>query len=132
MRNLYPHQLSYFGHGRRDLLRFLPRLHERAAPKFHVEHQAIEIFRQLLAHDAGHDQRLGRHRARDVAQSIELLIGGTNVVRLSDHENADALQLRERPTFVDVNVEPGDAFEFIECATSDGETAARNPWEPDL
>jgi hypothetical protein len=33
------------------------RFHEGAAAEFHVEHEGVEPFGQLLAHDAGGDER---------------------------------------------------------------------------
>ena len=59
--------------------RFRARFHERAAAEFHVEHEPIEILRQLLAHDARDDQRLRRHRAGDVAQGVEFLVRRADV-----------------------------------------------------
>ena len=62
-------------HRGRELLRLRSRFHERAAAEFHIEHQPIETFRELLAHDAGDDERLRRHRAGHIAQRVEFLVG---------------------------------------------------------
>ena len=87
MRDLYAHQFPHFCHGGGELFGLLVRLHERAAPKLHVEHQPIEILRELLAHDARHDERLGRDGAGHIAQGVEFSVGGADIGGLSDDEN---------------------------------------------
>ena len=66
------------------------RLHERAAAPLHVEHQRVEPFGQLLAHDARGDQRDRRHGRRHVAERVELAVGGHEVGRRAADHAADA------------------------------------------
>src|SRR5206468_6961778 len=114
MRDLYAHQLPQLRRRISELFGFFARLYESTAPKLHVEHEPIETLREFFAHDACHDQRLGRDRSRHVAQSIKLPVGRTDVRGLSDHENADAFELSECPAFVNIDIESGNALEFIE------------------
>jgi hypothetical protein len=57
------------------------RFHERAAAKFHIQHQAIETFRELLAPDTGNEERLRRDRASHIAQRVKLLSAGDRCLR---------------------------------------------------
>ena len=70
-------------------------LHERAAADLHVQHDRMRSRRDLLRHDARRDERNRRHRARRVAQRVEQPVRGREVLRLTGHDDADALQLRE-------------------------------------
>src|SRR2546430_13118951 len=113
-------------------LRFVTRLHECAFAESYVEHKPIEIFRQLLAHDARYDKRPRRHRPGDIAQRVEFFVRRTNLRTLSNHKNADVLQLFDRAPVIEVHIEAGNAFEFIERATSDIQTTPGNHWYPNF
>src|SRR6266403_989825 len=132
MRHLYAHRLADTRHRCRELLSVLSRFHERAAPKFHIEYQAIKILREFFAHDTRHDECLRRHGAAHVAQRVKFLFGGANIFGLTDHENADSVELLERAFFIEIYVEPGNAFKFVERAAANAKTASGNLWHPCL
>ena len=67
MRHLHAHRVANARHRGGELLGIFLRFHERAAAKFHIEDQTIEIFSELSAHDARDNERLRRHRAGHVA-----------------------------------------------------------------
>src|SRR5207244_4308840 len=77
IRSFYFHRLADVRHRFGELFGFLFRFHERAGPEFNVEHQAIEIFRELLAHNARDDERLRWHRPRHTPQCVHLVGGWT-------------------------------------------------------
>jgi len=132
MRDFYAHQFSHFGHRGGELFGFFRRLHERAASKLHIKHKPIEIFRELLAHDTRHDQRLGRNRPRHVTQRVKCFVGRANVGGLSDDKNADAFQLGASPAFVDMDIESRNALEFIERSAGNAEPATANHRHPEF
>src|SRR5262249_10241916 len=115
-----------------ELFGFDARFHESAAAEFHVEHEAVEIFRQFLAHRAGDDERLRWDRAGDVAQCIKLFVSRADVDGLSHHDYTDLVELFEGAFIIKVYVETGDTFEFIWRATSDAESASRNHRYPHI
>src|SRR5438105_12051587 len=47
---LFPYTTLFRSHGARELERAIERRHERARAVLHVEHEAGESFRELLAH----------------------------------------------------------------------------------
>ena len=71
-------------------------LHERAVAHLHVEHQRIHALRQLLRHDRRRDQRNRFHRARDIAQRVQLPVRGRELVGLADEGEPDARQAASR------------------------------------
>ncbi len=75
-------------HGLRQAARIHLLLHERAAADLHVQHQRVHAFGQLLRHDGGGDQRDGFHRRGDVAQRVQLAVGGRQPVGLADEAQA--------------------------------------------
>ena len=83
--HLLAHALAGFHHqfGEEDRVFFF--LHERAGAGLDVEHQRVDAFRQLLAHDGGADQVRALDRAGDVAQGVELAVGGRDLCGLADH-----------------------------------------------
>ena len=54
-----------------------------------VEHQRVAALGDLLAHHRRGDQRDALDRRRDVAQRVQLLVGGRDVVGLADQAAAD-------------------------------------------
>ena len=83
--DLLAHTLAGFDHqfGEKDGVLFV--LHEGARAGLDIEHQRVDSFRQLLAHDRGADQVRTLHRAGDVAQRVEFAIGGRDFGSLADH-----------------------------------------------
>ena len=130
MSHLHAHEVAHLCHRGGEFLRLFPCLHEGAAAELHVQDETVQLLRELLAHDARHDQGLGRDRARHVAQRVEFFVRRANVRTLADHENADALELGERAAFIDMNIEAGDAFEFVEGASGNAEAAPGNHRDP--
>ena len=57
--------------------------------RLHVEHQAADALRDLLAHDRRADERDALDRAGDVAQRVELPIGRGDLGGLADQGAAD-------------------------------------------
>ncbi len=51
-------------------------LHEGPSSHLDVEHQAVEVFGQLLGHDRRGDEGNRGHGSRGIPQRIELAIGG--------------------------------------------------------
>ncbi len=64
-------------------------------PDLDVEHERAGALGDLLAHDGGGDERHARHGARDVAQRIQLLVGGREPRAGCADDRADVLELRE-------------------------------------
>ena len=59
-----------------------------------------------------------RHGAGDVTQRIKFFVCQTNLGCLSNHKNADALELFDRARSIQVHIEARNAFEFIKRAAS--------------
>ena len=72
-------------------------LHEGAVAGLHVEHERVDALGHLLAHDRGGDERQALDRGRDVAQRVELAVGGGDLGRLADQAEA-ALAAARRGT----------------------------------
>ena len=79
----------------REHPRVVERLHERAVADLHVEDDRVGARRELLRHDRRRDQRHDVDGRRDVAQRVELLVGGHEVRGLPDDRDADVAQLRD-------------------------------------
>ena len=94
-------------HRLRQLELALERREERAAAALHVEHEAGEILRELLAHDARGDERDGLDRRRRVAQRVHLPVGRRDLRRLADQRAADRVELRRASRQREVGAEPG-------------------------
>ena len=80
-------------HRLRQHARFFRRLHERARAALHIQHDGIRARGDLLAHDAGRNQRGAGHAAGDIAQGVEFPIGGSQVFRLAAQHDAMFFQL---------------------------------------
>jgi hypothetical protein len=74
---------------------------------FDVEHERVDALGQLLAHDAGGDERDGGHGGGDVAQGVEFAVGGGEAVGLADHGAAVAAQDGEEFRLGQAHVEAG-------------------------
>ncbi len=96
---------------------------ERARSALHVEHEAVEILRELLAHDARGDERNRLDGRGGVAQRVHLLVGGRDLGRLADHRAAVLLDLCFRLGEREVGAEAGDRLELVERSTGVAERA---------
>ena len=92
-----PCGLAERDHGARQLQPAIEFREECTAAALHVQHEARESFRQLLAHDAGGDQLNALHRRRGIAQGVEPSISGRDFRGLADQRTSDAFQLRRSP-----------------------------------
>ena len=76
--------------------RLVERLHERPVPDLDVEHDRLGAARELLRHDRARDQGNDVHSRRDVAERIELLVGGDEVGGLPDPNRGRPLKHPDR------------------------------------
>ena len=72
-------------------------LHERAAADLDIEQDMIRAGRELFAHDARADQRDAVNGLGDIAQRIELLVGGREIAGLHRDGKADLPHLLQKP-----------------------------------
>src|SRR5690606_4734396 len=79
---------------------------------------------QLLAHDAGRDERDRLDRAGHVAQCVEAAIEWCDLRRCGDECAADALHLRAVLVEPEFHAEARDRLELVDGATGMPETAA--------
>ena len=77
-------------HRLRETARIHLLLHEGAVADFDIEHQRVDALGQFLRHDGRSDQRNRFHRAGNVAERVEALIGGSDFVSLADEAESDA------------------------------------------
>ena len=99
-------------------------LHEGAAADLDVQHQRTGAFGDLLAHDRGGDQRDGLHRAGDVPQGVELLVGrGQSGAGRAD-DRADVLQLGQHFLVAQCGAPARDRLELVQRAAGVAEAAA--------
>ena len=108
------------GEGERVVLLF----HEGALAELHVEHERVDALGEFLAHDAGADERDALDGAGDIAERVELLVGGHDLRRLADHGAADLLQDGAELGHAEVDLEARDGLELVERAAGVAETAA--------
>ena len=102
------------------------RLHEGAAAGLHVEHEGVDALGDLLAHDRRADERDALDRAGDVAQRVELLVGGRDLRGLADHGAADGRQRRLHLLEREVHAETGNRLELVERPAGMAEAAPRH------
>ncbi len=100
-------------------------LHERAAAGLHVEHERVDAFGDLLAHDRRADERDALDGAGHVAQRVQLLVGRRDLRGLADHRAADASERRLHLLERQVDAKAGDRLELVERAA--GMARARGP-----
>ncbi len=100
--------------GLRELDRLLVGPHEGALAHFHVEHQRVDPFRDLFAHDAPCDQRNALDGGGDIAQGVDHPVGRHQVACLAAHDHADLAN--ERGVFFEgeIRSEAGNRFELVE------------------
>ena len=101
-------------------------LHERAAAGLHVQHQRINSFCHLFAHDGGANQSRAFHRAGDVAQGIEFFVGGGDFGSLADHGAAALLQHAAKFRCGKLHIESRDRFQLVERTAGMSQAAATN------
>ena len=102
----------------------LGRPHERAGAALHVEDERRGALGELLGEDARGDERDGGDGARDVAQRVELAVGGGEAVGLADDRAADGRDDLAEARLGQAGVVAGDRLELVERAAGDAEAAA--------
>ena len=90
--------------------------HKGAAAELDVEHQGVDPLGHLLAEDAGADERDRLDRRRDVAQRVELPVGGRELRRLPDEGSADPGHLGPEFGEGESDPESRDRLELVERA----------------
>ena len=80
---------------------------------------------------AGGDQRDDVDRRGDVAERVELLVGGDEVGGLADDREADLAHLRDELVDRELDAEAGDRLELVERAAGVAEAAAAHLPERD-
>ena len=98
--------------------------HEGAGAAFDVQHECVDALGHFLGHDGGDDQRDGGHGGGDVAQGVELFVGGGDFGGLADHGAAAGLERLEKLGFGEAGAVAGNGFELVERAAGDAEAAA--------
>ena len=122
---------SELDHRLGELARVLERLHEGAAADLDVEHDRVRAGGDLLRHDARRDQRDAVHRPGHVAERVELLVGGDEVVRLPDDREPDVTHLLDELLLRELDAEAGDRLELVERAAGVPETPSAHLPERD-
>ena len=84
-----------FNHQRGQRPRFFQSLHKRPAADLHVQHNERAAAGDLLAHNAGGDQRQRLDRAGGIAQRIQQAVGGDKPAGLGADARADCTDLSE-------------------------------------
>src|ERR671923_234420 len=114
-----------------ELSRVVERLHEGAVADLDVEDDRVRPGRDLLGHDARGDQRDVLDRRRDVAQGVQLLVGGDELRGLADDREADVAHLRDELVGRELDTEARNGLELVERAAGVSETAAAHLPERD-
>ncbi len=99
-------------------------LHKCARANFHVQYQGVDPLCELLAHDGAANQGRALDRARDIAESVELLVGWGDF-RCLANEGATAsaehaAEVHER----EVDVEARNGLQLVERAAGVTESSA--------
>ena len=110
-------------HGTREGERVVERLHEGAAARLDIEHDRRAARRELLAHDGGGDERNGVDRRRDIAQRIELLVGGCKLARLPDERKPRLFYDGEKVFARERRLKARNGFELVDGAARVAEAA---------
>ena len=126
----YPPEGSGIDQGLREGFGFGPRAHEGPAAEFHIEHEAVQAFSQFFAHDAGGDEGNAGHGPGDIPQSIEFAVGRAEARGLAGHESAEGLNLPHHFLTAQADPESRDAFQLVEGAPGDSETATGDHGDP--
>ena len=95
-------------HGVRQLAGLRLGVQERPGADLHVEHQRAGALGELLAHDRAGDQRQRLGRGGDIAQRVDLAVGGRQLARREDRR-ADVAELLADPALEMSAVNPAMA-----------------------
>src|SRR3954463_1744771 len=95
---------------------------------FYIEHQRVEPLGELLAHDAGRDERNRWHGAGNIAQGVELAIGGDEIGGGAADDAADVAADLLKLGRTEIRAEPGNGLKFVERAAGGPEAAAGDHW----
>ena len=118
------HSASGFDHQRSQPHSVFFLLHERAGTRFYIEHERVDPFCKLLAHDGGANQAYVFDCRSHVAQRIDLFVRRSNLRCLADQAHAalaeDFAKLRKRKR----GVESWDRFELVQRSARVAEPAA--------
>ena len=104
--------------------------HKSRRAKFHIEHERIKTFRQLLGENRSDNQRNARNGSRHVAQPVKDLIGGHHSLRLSTNHAADILHDFDDSLGWQSRLEAWNRIQFIERAPGDPKAAPGNHRHP--
>src|SRR5262249_39090984 len=104
-------------HGGGQLTGLVDRLHEGAGTDLHVEYERRRPLGDLLAHDGARDQRDGLDGTGDVAQRVQLAVGGCETLAGRTDRRADVAQLAEELLVAQVDPEAGDGLQLVQRAT---------------
>ena len=99
-------------------------LHEGSAAGFDVEDEAVEVFGEFLAHDAGGDEVGGLDGAGVVAEGVEDAVGGDEGGGLAGHGEVAVGEDAGEVLDGELGVEAGDGFELVEGASGVAEASA--------
>src|SRR4029453_15437995 len=110
---------------------FLDRLHERSVADLDVEDDRVRTRRDLLRHDAGGDQRDVLDRRGHVSKRVEMLVGGDELGRLTDHGEADVAHLAHELVTGEFDAESRNRLELVQRPAGVAEPAAAHLPEGD-
>ena len=119
----HPVRVAQLHHGGRQLARLGLGLQERPAADLDVEHQRFGAFGQLLAHHRAGDQRQRLRRRGDVAQRIDLAVGGGQLAGGEDRRS-DVGKLLSDLTIGQFSGESRDRLQLVERAPGVAQTPA--------
>ena len=121
--DLTPGAAAEVDHLLREDARVVERLHERAVADLDVEDDGVRSGRDLLGHDRRGDERDDVHRPGDVAERVELPVGGDEVTRLPDDGEADFANLVHELVDRELDAEARYRLELVERAPGVSEAA---------
>src|SRR5690606_34155500 len=111
-------------HGGGQFASVLEGLHEGAAADLDVQDQRAGALGDLLGHDGGGDQRDRLHGAGDVAEGVELLVGGGQAVAGGADDGADLVEDAQHLLVGEQCAPAGDGLQLVERASGVAEAAA--------
>ncbi len=100
-------------------------LHEGTGAHLHVEHQRLGALGDLLAHDRAGYQRDRLDRAGDVAQGVEQLVGGRQVVAGGAYDGSDVPQLGQELSVGQAGPPAGDRLQLVQRSAGVAEATTR-------
>jgi hypothetical protein len=111
-------------HHLRQCLCVLGSAHEGTAAAFDVQHDRARTGRQLFTHNRGGDQRNGVDRCGDVAQRIQLFIGGSKIGGLTDDAKSASCYLCGKLVGGERGSVAGEGLQLIDRAARVTESAS--------